>query len=98
MSIVKTIDVGRFRDEFRRMGRADQFSYAALGVLFEYLEEYSDGNGEPVELDAIALCCEWGEYESIEEAAAELGTDADDLRDRTTVLDVGVDGVLIEAY
>lgn len=53
-----TIDhAGQFRDEFAVCGRGDQFSYEALGLLFDYLEE----NDPDYELDVIALCCEYSE-------------------------------------
>jgi hypothetical protein len=50
-----------FRDEFAKMGRKDQFSYEALGVLFDYLTDYEESTGEKLELDVIALCCDWTE-------------------------------------
>ena len=43
------------------MGRGNQFTHAALSLIFEYIEEYEDSTGEKVELDVIALCCEWNE-------------------------------------
>ena len=63
MAIVQSINsVHQFREAFRLAGRMDQFSYEGLEVLFDYLEEYSDSTGEPVELDVVALCCDY--YES----------------------------------
>lgn len=62
MAIVQTVNIYEFREAFRRMDRQDQFSYEGLEVLFDYLEEYSDCTGENVELDIVALCCEY--YES----------------------------------
>ena len=59
----KTIDVNGFRQAFEDMGRREQFSYEALGVLFEHYEECFPDS----ELDVIAICCDWTEYESIEE-------------------------------
>jgi hypothetical protein len=50
-----------FRDEFRACGRADQFSYEALGLLFDYLEAFEMDTGEEIELDVISLCCEFSE-------------------------------------
>ncbi len=47
----------QFRDEFRACGRADQFSYEALGLLFDFLEE-TDSN---YSLDVIAICCDYAE-------------------------------------
>lgn len=53
--------VSSFRDEFRACGRADQFSYEALGLLFDYLENYEMDTGEEIELDVISLCCDYSE-------------------------------------
>lgn len=61
MAIVQTLTFCQFCDAFRDMGRQDQFSYAGKQALFDYLEEYSDCTGEPVELDVIALCCDYSE-------------------------------------
>ena len=53
-----TIDnASQFRDQFRAMNRQDQFSYEALGLLYDYIEEISPES----ELDVIALCCEYTE-------------------------------------
>ena len=67
MAIVQSINnVYQFREAFRIAGRMDQFSYEGLEVLFDYLEELSEDTGEPIELDVVALCCEYYES-SIEE-------------------------------
>jgi hypothetical protein len=50
-----------FRDEFRACGRADQFSYEALGILFDYLEAYEMDTGEEIELDVVSICCDYSE-------------------------------------
>lgn len=69
MAIVQTINFYQFCDAFDKAGRQNQFSYAGKQVLFDYLEEYSDSTGEPVELDVIAFCCEYVEddYQTIAE-------------------------------
>ncbi len=69
----QTINVWDFRDAFQKMGRGDQFSYAGLGALFDYLEE----GGEDVELDVIALCCEFSEYPSAVECVRGMGDEID---------------------
>lgn len=57
-----TIDnVYQFRDAFKACGRGQQFTYDGLEVLFDYLEQYEADTGESVELDVIALCCEYSE-------------------------------------
>lgn len=53
-----TITFSAFCDAFRDMGRNDQFSYAGKRALYDFLEEVSPD----MELDVIALCCEY--YES----------------------------------
>ena len=67
MAIVQSINsVYQFREAFRVAGRMDQFSYEGLEVLFDYLENLSEDIGEPIELDVVALCCDYYES-SIEE-------------------------------
>ena len=75
-----------FADAFRRMGREDQFSREALEALFNYLEEYEQDTGEDLELDVIALCCDFTEYESAVKAVADCygftsGLEAEDYED-----------------
>ena len=56
--LYQTIDTAsQFRDQFHRCGRGDQFSYEALGLLFDYLNDC----GSDVELDVVAICCEFSE-------------------------------------
>jgi hypothetical protein len=50
-------NVSQFRNHFAVMLRVHQFSYEALELLYEFLEE----NIEGYELDVIALCCEYAE-------------------------------------
>ena len=67
MAIVQSINNAyQFSEAFRIAGRMDQFSYEGLEVLFDYLEELSEDTGESIELDVVALCCEYYES-SIEE-------------------------------
>ena len=56
-----TVSLYEFREAFRARGRAEQFSYEGLEVLFDYLEQYEDETGEELELDVIALCCDFYE-------------------------------------
>ena len=62
----QSINEYQFRDAFKSMGRDNQFSYGALNLLFNYFEEIEEG-GTPVELDVIAICCDYSEatYEEI---------------------------------
>lgn len=78
MAIVQSINnVYQFREAFRLAGRMDHFSYEGLEVLFDYLEEYSDSTGEPIELDPVALCCDYYET-SIQELIDNYSIDVSD--------------------
>jgi len=57
----QTINSYDFENAFRKAGRHEQFSYDGKKVLFDYLEAYEDDTGEPIELDVIALCCDYQE-------------------------------------
>jgi len=75
-----TVSLYDFRDAFRACGRADQFSYEGLEVLFDYLEQYEDDTGEELELDVIALCCDFYE-DTTESIAANYSVDLTDCED-----------------
>ena len=53
--------VYRFREAFAEAGRKEQFSYEGLEILFNHLEEFEEMTGEEIELDVIAICCEYAE-------------------------------------
>lgn len=75
--MIQTIGKSKFIDAFSNMGRAEQFSYDALCAMFEYIESYEDDSGEQVELDVIALCCEWAE-DGAQAIAEQYGIELDD--------------------
>ena len=56
----QTIDKYQFHREFELM-RPDNFSYEAIDLLFDYFEEYEKDTGEELELDVIAICCDFSE-------------------------------------
>lgn len=56
-----TVTINTFREAFIEMGRAEQFSREGLAVLFDYLEQYEEDTDEEIELDVIAICCDYSE-------------------------------------
>lgn len=56
-----TVNRYDFKRAFADAGRKDQFSYDGLKALFEYLEQLEQDTGEELELDVIALCCDYSE-------------------------------------
>ena len=65
-----------FHDAFIRADRKENFSYSGRDILFDYLEQYEEDSGEEIELDVIALCCDYSE-ESPEDIAANYNIDLD---------------------
>lgn len=57
--------VGQFRRAFHAFDRQDQFSHEALELLFDYFEELDPD----MELDVVAICCDYSE-DSPEDIAA----------------------------
>ena len=54
------------------------WSYAGARALAEYLEEYEESTGEEIELDYVAIRCDFAEWDSLQDWAADyFGTDAD---------------------
>ena len=96
----QTINKSEFRDAFARMDRKDQFSYEALGALFDYLESYEEDTGEEMELDVIAICCDFTEYENLEELKKNYNNieTMEDLEAETTVIMIGDESFIIQDY
>lgn len=107
----QTVSASDFVDAFRAHNRQEQFSYDGLHALFEYLEELESDTGTEMELDVVAVCCDFSEYSSAKEAAEVYGWEADAeadeeeneeaaldwLRDRTQVITHG-SGVIVSAF
>ena len=97
----QTIDRYQFKHAFQKMGREDNFSYAGLSALFDYLEQYEDDMGEEIELDVIALCCEYTEYDSLAEFRNDYGEDYNTMEDieyKTQVIMIDDDSFIIQQF
>jgi len=66
----QTVNENMFIEEFQTI-RPNQFSYAGLRALFAHLEEL-ETMGEEMELDVIALCCDYSEYPNALTAAEDM--------------------------
>ena len=56
-----TIDFYDFRESFRRYDRESSYTREGLEMLFNYFEELESNLGEDIELDVIAICCDYDE-------------------------------------
>ena len=84
------INFDDFVTAFRNHGRQDQFSYDALHMLFDYLEQLEDDTNDALELDVIALCCEYEEASVPEVIASydiDIPADSDEDAERLAVLE-----------
>lgn len=76
----QSVNFNDFIDAFKRFDRYDSFGYDALKVIFDYLEEYEDATGEEIELDVIAICCDFN-AENYTDIAANYSIDIKGLDD-----------------
>tara|TARA_R100001510_G_C7549976_1_gene134171 strand:- start:361 stop:663 length:303 start_codon:yes stop_codon:yes gene_type:complete len=62
----QTMNLYNFLDEFKKI-RPNNFSRDGLTALYNYLVELEGDINEEFEFDPIALCCEYTEYENLED-------------------------------
>ena len=100
----KVIGFCEFSDAFRDMNRKENFSYDGLKALYDYFTEYEESTGEEIELDVIAICCDFSEYADLEEFQADYGEEyetLEDIENNTIVIMLGSDlddGFIIQAF
>ena len=95
-----TVTESIFRDYFNSI-RPDNFSYDALGLLFEFFE-YED-----FEFDVIGICCDFEEADA-DEVRSYYDLDEDDypdddsveewLKDRTMVIGTTGSGFVFQSF
>jgi hypothetical protein len=77
----QTINFHDFRDAFLKCGRINNFSRDGLNVLFDYLTQLEEDTGQELEMDVIALCCDYNESSAqtiIQEYNLEPDTDVEE--------------------
>ena len=94
--IYKTLNENEFINEFGNSGQyANNFSREGLKALYGYLSEL-----ENLELDVIAICCEYAEYESFDKLIADYPqyTTLESIENMTTVLETDSGGYVIQQF
>lgn len=61
------ISLNMFMDEFNGSQYKNNFSYDGLKALYDYLTDLEDDTGEDIAFDIVAICCDFSEYNSIDE-------------------------------
>ena len=88
-----TVNFSDFCDMLKKMDRDNNFSHEGKQALYDYLVEMEseDGIAGQQELDVIALCCEYSEYDSMDELskAYSSSTEEDIVDAMLTKLDNG---------
>ena len=85
----QTITEDEFIRAFDDYNRSENFTVAARRAMFEYFEEYEEDTGVEIDLDVIAICCEFSEYANEEEVRDYYGLEEDDeIEDYTHVIPV----------
>lgn len=75
-----TVSNHDFVEAFRAYDRLDNFSFEALDLLFSYFEECEDSTGQEIELDVVAICCEYCEADT-DDIIADYRIDVDGMDD-----------------
>lgn len=103
--LIKRISFNDFLEEFIKYNREDQFSYEGKKALYNYLNDLGEDLGEPIELDVISICCDFTEYETLEQFNADygysIGEDIDDIEDinnYTTVIPIDEKAFIIQNF
>jgi hypothetical protein len=106
----QSVNFSAFVDAFHAHNRYDSFGYDGLRVIFDFFEQYEEDTGEEIELDVIAICCDYNMMD-IEDIVKEYridvsDVDADDLEEfvleylneNTMVLGQCADGIVYQAF
>jgi len=96
----QTINLYEFANAFRERGRQDNFTSEGLAALYDYLIELEESTDQELELDVIAFCCEYIEYENLAEFQQDYeGYDCmEDIEGDTTVIKVDDESFIIERF
>ena len=108
--MIENVTFSDFCDRFKSYGRTDHFTYDGLQALFHHLEEYESATDEQIELDVIALCCDYTQYDNFTDLQANYSNidlladysniiDMEELQDRTTVIEIpGSESFIIQNF
>ena len=85
----QTVYLEDFRKAFQST-RPNQFSNDALIALYDYFKNLEDDIGEELDLDVIAICCDYCEYKDFQELKSNYLNikTLEDLRERTEIIPI----------
>jgi len=86
----QTVHLEDFRRSFKDI-RPNNFSHQGLNALYENLIQYEDDTGEELDLDIIAICCDYTEFKSLKDFQDnynDVYKSIEDIEDRTDVIQI----------
>jgi len=100
--MIEQVTRNSFIDAFKMSGSyKDNFTYAGLNALFDYLESYEEDTGEKIELDIVAISCDYNEYNDfaeLQENYKDIET-MEELEEQTIIIRIPEsEGFIIQAF
>jgi hypothetical protein len=85
----KSVSITNFMDAFEKM-RPSQFTYEGLECLYNYLIDFEQDTNTEIELDVIALCCDYSEWDNLDEYKQNYSAihSIKDIKDATTFIPI----------
>jgi len=96
----QTVYLEDFRKAFQST-RPNQFSNDALIALYDYFKYLEDDIGEELDLDTIAICCNYCEYKNFQELKSNYLNikTLDELKERTEIIPIeGTEGFIARNF
>lgn len=94
----KTVCFDEFRQSFNDYDR-DYMSYDGYEALYNYLLDIEEDSGIEMELDPIAIICDFAEYDSIEDVKKNYNVeDFEDLQEHTWCVELNNGHILMQRY
>ena len=97
----QTLTKSEFMDAFRSYNRFENFGYDGLDVLFDYFEQLEEDQGSRIEIDVIAICCDFTKYDNLaefQEAYSKEYTSIDDIEAATVVIRINDESFIIQQF
>ena len=95
-----TINETQFIDKFMQQ-RPNNFSYDGLIALFEWLEQYEEDTETEMELDVIAICCDFSEYDNLKDFQQDYSKDyesIEEIENETLVIPIDDESFIIQQF
>ena len=85
----QSVSITNFIDAFEKM-RPSNFTYEGLECLYNYLIDFEQDTNTEIELDVIAFCCDYSEWDNLEEYKKSYSSinSIDDIQSVTTYISI----------